>query len=192
MGPPDSNVRDAHQDQSSIYSELHTKKILAHQDDDILSDSQTKIRSTYESAFHLVWRMIKFKDVFPDKIETMRGVQDTVNLDQDVTKKSKCQDSAAKRPVSKSPMSLTIQENDGNYEVEDVEIVKNEEEVNAIYDDEDDVCDSITEDVGSSYNSPDVHKHDRVKTLDGGEVDEEPGGNVSSRSCSVGFRIPKA
>ena len=50
----------------------------------------------------------------------------------------------------------------------------------------------MMEDVGSSSNSPDVNKDDKIKTLVEGEVDEEPGGNVSTRSRSPRFRHSRA
>ena len=50
--------------------------------------------------------------------------------------------------------------------------------------DYDDVYDSITEDVGSSNNYPDVNKHDKIKTSVEGEVNKEPGENVSMRTRS--------
>ena len=65
----------------------------------------------------------------------------------------------------------------------------NEGEVkDAIYDDDEDVCDSMVKGVGSHYNSPDAKKQDEVAALQEGEVDEEPGGNVSTRSRSPRFR----
>ena len=45
-----------------------------------------------------------------------------------------------------------------------------------------DACSSIREDVSSSSNSSQVNRHDTIKTLVGGQVDEEPRGNVSVTS----------
>ena len=102
-------------------------------------------------------------------------MQDQVKPNQDASSKPKC------------PMSLTTQE----IEEDDEEYVENYEEVKNVYDDGD-VCDFKTNNVGSSYNPPDVNKPDRVKTsLDRG-VDEEPGGNVSARSRSLRFRQSKS
>ena len=71
--------------------------------------------------------------------------------------------------------------------------VKNREEMReeiceVVYD----VCDYIAEGVVSSYNSPDVKVHEQVKASSEGEVDEEPGGNVSARSRSKRFRRSSA
>ena len=96
MGPPDSKMIDAHQDQSTIYPEFHTKKRVKHQDD---------------YGIHSVWKIVKFKDVFSDKIGTMKSVQDMVNLGQSVSNQSKLHpDSAVDIPVSKSPTSVPHQE----------------------------------------------------------------------------------
>ena len=67
-----------------------------------------------------------------------------------------------------------------------------DEAVKDVYNDDVDVCDFMTKEVGSSYNSPDVNIHDKVKTSIEGEVDEEPGGNVSARSRSPRFRQTSA
>ena len=53
--------------------------------------------------------------------------------------------------------------------------------------DEDDVCDAMTSGVSSSYNSPDAKKQDEAAALQEREVDEEPGGNVSTRRRSPRF-----
>ena len=95
-------------------------------------------------------------------------------------------------------MSVAVQEkvqedlDDENDEDGNEENVKNVEEVKYDVYDDDDVCDSMTKDVGSSYNSPDVNKNDRVKTSVEWGVYEEPGGNVSARSRSPRFRQSKA
>ena len=83
----------------------------------------------------------------------MENVQDQVKPNRDQS--SKC----------KSPRSLPIRES----EEDDEEYVRNDEEVK---NDDEDVCDSMTKEVGSSYNSPDV----KIKTSIEGEVDKEPGG----------------
>ena len=57
--------------------------------------------------------------------------------------------------------------------------------------DEDD-CDSMAQNVGSSFNSPKLEKQDEVQAGPEGEVDEEPGGSVSARSRSPGFRQANA
>ena len=101
------------------------------------------------------------------------NVQVQVKPDQDVSSKSKCQ------------MSLTIHKNGEDVEKD----VENDEEVKY---DVDDVCDSMTKEVGSSYNSPNVNINDRVKISVEGEVDDEPGGNVSARSHRLRFRQTKA
>ena len=123
-------------------------------------------------------KMIEIEDVHPNNIGSLENVQVQVKPNEEVSSKSKF------------PMSLTFHERDEEDDTEDV--MNDEEENDAIYDDNDDVCDSMTKDVGSSYNSPDVNKHDRVKTSDEGEVDKEPGGNVSARSRSLRFRQSKA
>ena len=188
MEPPDSNVRDAHLDQNNIHSGLHTERSLAQQGEvHIYSDLQTKKRLGHqdESSFHAVWKMIKFEEVLLKEFGIVMSMQDLLKP-VDVYIKSKL------------PMCVRLQENvpedsgNGNYEQEDMENVKNDEEVrDEIYDD-DDVCDSMAQGVGSSYNSPDVNKHDRVKTSVEGEVEEEPGRNVSARSCIPSFRQSKA
>ena len=118
-------------------------------------------------------KRIEIEDVHPNNIGSLENVQVQVKPNEEVSSKSKF------------PMSLTFHERDEEDDTEDV--MNDEEENDAIYDDNDDVCDSMTKDVGSSYNSPDVNKHDRVKTSDEGEVDKEPGGNVSASRCSPRF-----
>ena len=103
------------------------------------------------------------------KIGSIENVQDHVKPNEDAYSKWKF------------PTSLIFNENE--------EDGKNYEEVK---DDDDDVCDSMTKEVGSSYNSPNINKHDRVKISVEGEVDDEPGGNVSARSRKLRFRQSKA
>ena len=105
------------------------------------------------------------------KIGSLENVQDQVKPNKDASSKPKC------------PMSLTNEES----EEDDAEYVENYEEVKNVYNEED-VCDFKANDVGSSYNPPDVNKPDRVKTFLDRGVDEEPGGNVSARSRSLRFR----
>ena len=45
----------------------------------------------------------------------------------------------------------------------------------------------MTPSVSSSYNSPDAKKQDEVASLQEGEVDKEPGGNVSASRRSPRF-----
>ena len=108
---------------------------------------------------------VSSEDVYPDKCGSMENVQGQ----QDVSSKSKF------------PMSLTNDENE--------EDVKNDEEVK---EDDDDVCDSMTRDVGSSYKFSEVNMQNFVKTSIEGEFDDEPWGNVSERSRSLRFRHSKA
>ena len=103
------------------------------------------------------------------KIGSIENVQDHVKPNEDVY--SKC----------KFPTSLIFNENE--------EDGKNYEEVK---DDDDDVCDSMTKEIGSSCNSPNVNIQDKVKNSIEGEVDDEPGGNVSARSRRLRFRQSKA
>ena len=188
-GTPDSMMRVANQDQSSIYSELHTKLRVAHKDESAIhSEWHTEMRLAhqYESAFCSQFKMTRIEEVYPYKIGTMKNVQVLGKSNQDVSSKSRL------------PMSVALQEyvqedsDDENDEVEDEENVKNDEEVKDDVYDDDDVCDSMVKDVSSSYNSPDVNNHDRFKTSVEGEVEEEPGGNVSARSRSPRFRQSKA
>ena len=67
--------------------------------------------------------------------------------------------------------------------------MKNDEEVE---DDDDEICDSMTKEVGSSHNSPNVNIKDKVKTSIEGEVDDEPGGNISTRSRRLRFGQSKS
>ena len=117
------------------------------------------------------------------------------NQDNDVLKTSKLlQDLAVQICVFESPMSLRFYQ-DVNEDSDDKnceENVKNSEEVEDDVFDDDDVYDPMTEGVGSSYNFPDVNKHYSLKTSVEGEVDEEPGGNVSARSRSSEFRQTQA
>ena len=163
MGPPNSKMGNGHQVQSSINSEFHTKSRVAHTDESAIHcDWHTKTEMVHQDELKMIKYQVSSEDMYPDKCGSMENVQGQVKKNRDVFSKSKF------------PMSLTNDENE--------EDVKNDEEVK---DDDDDVCDSMTKVVGSSYNSPDVKKQD-------GEVDEEPGGNVSARSRSLRFRQSKA
>ena len=99
-----------------------------------------------------------------------------------------------KRHVSKLPIIVELTENvkdDKDNEVENIMFAMMTYDLYkliVLVQVDDDVCDSMTKGVGSSYNSPDVNKQDRAKTSVEGEVDEEPGGNVSARSRSPRFR----
>ena len=167
MGPPNSKMGNGHQVQSSINSEFHTKSRVAHTDESAIHcDWHTKTEMVHQDELKMIKYQVSSEDVYPDKCGSMENVQGQVKKNRD---------------VSKFPMSLT---ND----VKNEEDVKNDEEVK---EDDDDVCDSMTKEVGSSYNSPDVKKQDEDAKQDG-EVDEEPGGNVSARSRSLRFRQSKA
>ena len=172
MGPlistPKKQVEFSSDDLEQVRSRLQLSTIL-------LSKWHTKTEIVHQDeGTGSKLKMIKSEDVYPDKIGSMENVQVQAKPNQDVSS------------MSKFSMSLTFHENVGDDDEEDV--TKDEEVKN----DDDDVCDSMTKEVGSSYNSPDVNMHDKVKTLVEGEVDEEPGGNVSARSRSLRFRQSKA
>ena len=107
-----------------------------------------------------------------------------------------------KRHVSKLLLLVPAeeQEQDDNYDDVEVERVVQEGdvEVEKVFRDDDveeekvifveeDVCDAIAPIVSSSYNSPDAKKQDEVAALQEGEVDKEPGGNVSASRRSPRF-----
>ena len=75
---------------------------------------------------------------------------------------------------------------EGDVEVERVVQEDDVEEEKVIFVEED-VCDAMTPSVSSSYNSPDAKKQDEVAALQKGEVDKEPGGNVSASRRSPRF-----
>ena len=140
-----------------------------------------------------MWKIIKFEEVFIEEIGTTRSVHDLVKLHEVVSRKFKLLVSVA--------LQEDVQDNSDEKICEDVEYMKDDEMVNDAYNDERvidvynddyDVRDFMMEEVGSSYNSPDVNNHDKVKTSVEGEVDEEPGGNVSTRSRRSSFRRSKA
>lgn len=56
--------------------------------------------------------------------------------------------------------------------------------VNDILYNDDDVCDSMAQSVGSSFNSPDVKKRDKVKTSLYRKFDKEPRACFSKKSQS--------
>ena len=81
-GTPESKMRDAHQDQSTIHPEVPSKKRVAHQDQaDVYSGLQTKASLEYQdkTAILSVWTKVKFEEVFPDETETWEIVQVPVN-----------------------------------------------------------------------------------------------------------------
>jgi hypothetical protein len=65
------------------------------------------------------------------------------------------------------------------------ENVRNDEEGNDGIYDEDDVCDSMAKGVGSSHNSPDINKHDRVK------LSRNLGGMFPQEVADLGSGSPK-
>ena len=75
-----------------------------------------KLAHQDESAFHSVWKMVKFEEV--------RSVQDLVNPEKDVFNKSELlQDLALKMHVSKLPIIVELPENvkdDKDNEVENI------------------------------------------------------------------------
>ena len=79
-----------------------------------------------------------------------------------------------------------VVKNDDNEVVNDILEDDNKEEMKSL-DDDDDVCDSMAQDDGSSFNSPDVEKRDDVGASLVGEVDEVPGGNVAASRRSPRF-----
>ena len=110
-------MRVAHQEQSTINSELHTKMRVAHQDQGAIhSELNTEMRLAHqdESAFRSVWKMAKFEEIFPDKIGIVRTVEVLVNPNKDVSNKSK---------------NVDDDSDNENNEDEDGENVKNDDEV---------------------------------------------------------------
>ena len=57
---------------------------------------------------------------------------------------------------------------------------------------DDDVRDSMAQDVGSSSNSPDVEQQDKFDATFEGEVGEVPGGNVAMSRLRPRFRHTNA
>ena len=100
-----------------------------------------------------------------------------------------------KRHVSKLLLLVPVEEQDNVEKDDDVEVEKegldddNVEEREML---DNDVCDSMAQNVSSSYNSPDAQKQDEVATLQEEEVDEEPGGNVAASRRSPRFRHTNA
>ena len=192
-GTPDPDTRLTENDEHAIQSEWHTKMRLAHQDN---------------SVSHSICRMAKFVEVYPEKSVTLRNLNDVGQPNQEEYdgKSKPSQGYEPNRDVTKFSMLDELQENVDDHEYNEVEIammnddvykpsvgnkddVKNREEVrDEIFEDVCDVCDFIAEDDVSSYNSPVVKMQDKVKTSLEGEVDEEPGGNVTTRSRSLRFR----
>ena len=141
-------------------------------------------------------------EVFPDKTGTVRNVLVQVKPIQDGSSKYKpSQGYQVKRHVSKLLLLVPAEDQENVEKEDDVEVEKvileddvevkevileNDVEVERVILDEDDVCDAMAPDVSSSYNSPEVKKQDEVAKQEG-EVDEEPGGNVTARRCSPRF-----
>jgi hypothetical protein len=110
-----------------------------------------------------------------------------------------------KRHVSRLLLLVPAEDQEASEEVDDNEVEKevlvedNDVEKEIFEDDvevkndvlDDDVCDSMPQAVSSSYNSPDDQQQDEVAALEG-EVDEEPGGNVSASRRSPRFRHTNA
>ena len=170
-----------------------------------------------DGAFRSEWKMAKVVEVYPDKVGTVRNVQVLVKPNQDGSSKYKpLKGYEIKRHVSKLLVLVPAEEQDivdNDDEVKDA-IVDNDDEVkdaifdnddevkvaifdnddevkNAIFDTiNDDVCDSVTPDRSSSYNSP--KKQEEVHATLEEEVDEEPGGNVAASRRSPRFRQSKA
>ena len=144
-----------------------------------------------ENAFRSEWRMAKVMEVYPDKTGTVRNVLVQVKPIQDGSSKYKpSQGYQVKRHVSKLLLLVPAEDQENVEKEDDVEVEKvileNDVEVERVILDEDDVCDAMAPSVSSSYNSPDVQKQDEAAKQDG-EVDEEPGGNVTARRRSPRF-----
>ena len=152
--------------------------------------------------------MAKVMEVYPDKTGTVRNVLVQVKPNQDGSSKYKpSQGYQLKRHVSKLlilvPAEDDAEEEKVNEKEDDVKVenfIEEDDDVEvekAIMEDDvyvmntvvkdDDVCDAMAPSVSSSYNSPDVKKQDEAATLQEGEVDEEPGGNVIASRCSLRF-----
>ena len=169
-------MRDAHQDQSIFHSELHIRERLGDQD---------------KNAFYSVWKMVKFEEEFPDKTGTVRNDQVLVKPNQDGSSKYKpSQGYQVKRHVSKLLLLVPVEDQDTIEDDDDVkvenDIVKNDVKVKKVVWDAD-VCDSMAQNVGSSYNSPEVVKQDEVQAELQEKVDEAPGGSVSASRRSPRF-----
>ena len=137
--------------------------------------------------------MAKVLEVYPDKTGIVRNVLVQVKPNQDGSSKYKpSQGYQLKRHVSKLLLLVPAEDKEVSEEDDDIEVEKvNEEdddiEVEKEVSEEDDVCDAIAPGVSSSFNSPDVKKQDEVAALQDGEVDEEPGGNVTASRRSPRF-----
>ena len=53
-------------------------------------------------------------------------------------------------------------------------------------------CDSMAQSVGSSFDSPEIEKQNKVQAGLKGEGDKEPGGNVNASQRSLRFRHTNA
>ena len=139
--------------------------------------------------------MAKVVEVYPDKSGTVRNVQVLVKPSQDGSNKyipSKGYE--LKRHVSKLLLLVPVEDQDNvvsdvEVEKEILETVDNKEK--RIFDG-DDGSDAMAKDVGSSSNSPDVEKQDKVEASLEGGVGELPGGNVAMIRCSPRFRQTNA
>ena len=52
-------------------------------------EARKRVAHQDESAFHSVWKIVKFEEVFPDKIRSLENVQVQVKHNQNVSSKSK-------------------------------------------------------------------------------------------------------
>ena len=124
-------------------------------------------------------------------------MQVLVKPNQDGSSKYKSsQGHELKRHVSKLLLHVPAEEQEHVEEDNDVEVVKDNleddvEEENDIVSEED-VSNAMTPSVSSSYNSPDAKKQEEVAAVQAGEVDEEPGGNVTPSRRSPRFGHTKA
>jgi hypothetical protein len=156
-----------------------------------------------ESAFRSEWRMARVVEVYPDKTGTVRNVLVQVKPSHDGSSKYKPSFGyQVKRHVSKLLLLVPAEDQESFEEGDDVEVekviledehkvekVSLEDDVNvkSTVVNEDDVCDAMAPSVSSCYNSPDVKKQDEVAALHEGEVDQEPGGNVTASRRSPRF-----
>ena len=150
-----------------------------------------------ESAFRSEWKMAKVVEVYPDKSGTVRNVQVRVKPNQVGSGKyTPSKGFELKRHVSKLLLLVPVEDQDNvvrnsDDKVENDNLENDDKEEMAIVD-EDDVSDSMAQDVGSSFNSPDDESQDNVKASLEGEVDEVPGGNVAASRRSPRFRHTNA
>jgi hypothetical protein len=118
--------------------------------------------------------MAKVVEIYPDKSGIVRNVQILVKPNQDGSSKYKpSQGYELKRHVSKLMLLVPAEEKenvekDENVEVEKVILDDVVEVENVIVDD--DVCDSMAQSVGSSFNSFDVKKQEKIQAAQEEEV----------------------